>query len=119
MGKFANPLEGGISYVGPRPKEKFAEEGGNPGSTWHGKSEWEALGLPVPFFRRSAAINHMKAMGFTDRAKMEEVVGKMSERIERDDSHMALEDALRLGCDATACYRLLAVLLTEPEPQDA
>jgi hypothetical protein len=102
--------------LGPRPKDLFQ---GNPkGMTWHGKSEWEALGLLVPFFRRSAAIRHMKDMGFTDREQMEAIVGKMSNDIERDDSHMALEHAMRMGVDATGCYRLLAVLLCDPEPPE-
>lgn len=117
MGKFANEADGAGGYIGPRPKDIHAAEGGNPkGMHWHGKSEFEALGLPVPMFRRSAGIRHLKEMGFTDREQMDRIVGKMSARIERDDSHMALEDAMRLGCDATACYRMLAVLLCEPEP---
>lgn len=104
-------------YIGPRPRDAF---GGNPtGSHWHGKSEFEALGLPVPYFRQSAAIRHLRQMGFTDREQMDEIVGKMSARIERDDSHGALEVAMKLGADATACYRLLAVLLCEGEPVEA
>ena len=107
------------AYIGPRPKDAFAAEGGNPeGLNWHGKSEFEAMGLPVPNFRKSAGIRHLKDMGFSDRERMDEIVGKMVASIERDDSHEALEVAMRLGCDATACYRMLAVLLTEPEPAE-
>jgi hypothetical protein len=107
------PYEPGISvgtYFGPRPRDL------NRAGMDHGKSEWEALGLPVPFFRRSAGIRHLRAMGFTDRERMDAIVGKMSAHIERDDSHMALEDALKMGVDVTGCYRLLAVLLCEPRP---
>jgi hypothetical protein len=100
-------------YIGPRPRDL------NTAGMNHGKSEFEALGLPVPFFRRSAAIRHLRDMGFTDREKMDRIVGAMCSRIEHDDSHMALEDAMKLGCDATACYRLLAVLLAELPPAAA
>lgn len=131
MGKFANSPEefermeraaceaegidyvplGVGAYVGPRPRDLNAL-GIN-----HGKSEWDALGLPVPFFRRSAGIRHLRQMGFTDRERMDRIVGKMCAHIERDDSHMALEDALEMGVDVTGCYRLLAVLLCEPAPE--
>jgi hypothetical protein len=137
MGKFANSpeefyrvayaawVEGGRegpepemgmqgAYLGPRPCDL------NRDGMSHGKSGFDALGLPVPFFRRSAGIHHLRDMGFTDRERMDEIVGKMSARIERDDSHGALEEAMRLGCDDTACYRMLAVLLTaerQPEPE--
>lgn len=103
------------AYLGPRPRD-LNREGMN-----HGKSEWDALGLPVPFFRRSAGIRHLRDMGFTDRERMDAIVGKMCAHIERDDSHMALEDALKMGVDVTGCYRLLSVLLAaappEPEPE--
>lgn len=98
------------AYLGPRPGQL------NRDGMDHGKSEWEALGLPVPFFRRSAGIRHLREMGFTDREQMDRIVGKMSAQIERDDSHGALEEAMKLGVDATGCYRLLAVLLCEPRP---
>jgi hypothetical protein len=98
------------AYLGPRPRDL------NQDGMYHGKSGFDALGLPVPFFRRSAGIRHLRDMGFTDRRQMDEIVGKMSARIERDDSHGALEEAMRLGVDATGCYRMLSVLLCEPPP---
>lgn len=98
------------TYLGPRPCD-LNRDGMN-----HGKSGFEALGLPVPFFRRSAGIHHLRDMGFTDRQQMDEIVGKMCARIERDDSHQALEVAMKLGVDTTGCYRMLAVLLTAEEP---
>ena len=89
MGKFANSAaecgETGPLYIGPRPKDVF--EGNPKGLHWHGKSKFDALGLPVPFFRRSAGVRHLKAMGFTDREKIDSIVGKMANHIERDDSH--------------------------------
>lgn len=101
------------SYLGPRPCD-LNHDGMN-----HGKSEFEALGLPVPFFRRSAGIRHLREMGFTDREQMDRIVGRMCAHIERDDSHMALEDCMKLGVDATGCYRMLAVLLCEPPPANS
>jgi hypothetical protein len=98
------------SYLGPRPRDL------NQAGMFHGKSEWDALGLPVPFFRRSNGIKHLRDMGFTDRELMDRIVGRMSAHIERDDSHMALEDALKMGLDVTGCYRMLAVLLTGDPP---
>lgn len=103
------------AYLGPRPRDLY-RDGMN-----HGKSGFDALGLPVPFFRRSAGIRHLRDMGFTDRERMDRIVGKMCARIERDDSHGALEEAMKLGLDATGCYRMLAVLLAEeapPEPKE-
>lgn len=136
MGKFANsPREMHAAAIhaweadgceGPRP-EFTSMEGLRlsplPKSpvgfgAWHGKSEFEALGLPVPFFRRSNGIKHLRDMGFTDREQMDSIVGKMSAAIERDDSHEALEVAMRLGVDATGCYRMLSVLLTGEPPAE-
>jgi hypothetical protein len=99
------------TYFGPRPTD-LNRDGMN-----HGKSEFAALGLPVPFFRRSAGIRHLRDMGFADRERMDEIVGKMCAYIERDDSHMALEVAMQLGLDATGCYRMLAVLLCARAPE--
>lgn len=117
MGKFGNKgFDGapdGPMYVGPRPKDHPENNGGYE----HGRSEFDALGWPVPPWRKSSAIWHMKDMGFTDRAQMEAIVGRMAECVERDDSHEALEAGLRMGVDATGCYRLLAALLTGDKPE--
>lgn len=108
MGKFANELpSGGIDWVGDEPPVIKAD--------WHGQSGFEAMGHKVPAFRKSAAQEHMKDMGFTrdgDAEKRFHVVETMSNCIERDNSHQALEACLEMGVDATGCYRLLAVLLT-------
>jgi hypothetical protein len=111
MGRFANDSPGAGLYVGPRPRDLAAPRHD------HGKSEFEALGLPVPFFRRSAAIVHLKDMGFSDREQMDSIIGKMCAHIERDDSWMALEDAMAMGVDAIGCYRLLSVLLCADKPE--
>lgn len=85
---------------------------------WHGENEFAALGKKVPQFRKSAADGHMKDMGFTDAEQRYNVISTMSGHIARDDPHMALESAMSGGCDATACYRLLSVLLTAQQPQE-
>jgi hypothetical protein len=115
MGKFGNALTGDCPlYLTPQPWMQ-------PGAQVldHGRSGFEALGFPVPFWRRSEAIRHLRDMGFTDRERMDEIVGKMCARIERDDSHGALEECMRLGVDATGCYRMLAVLLAHEKPVEA
>lgn len=109
MGKFANKEPGQGLRLGPTPRNE----------EWHGQSEFAALGHKVPLFRRSAADRHMKDMGFTDAEQRFDVISVMSDRIARDDPHDALEQALAKGVDATGCYRLLSVLLCEPEPQAA
>lgn len=109
MGKFANPPQDGATRLYPDVSK---------GDPYNGASGFAALGSPVPFFRRSAAMQHLRSMGFTDRERMDRIVGKMSARIERDDSHMALEDGLQMGLDVTGCYRLLAVLLSAERPAE-
>lgn len=106
MGKFANAPETGMSmaYVGDTPPPLRED--------WHGQSGFDAMGFKVPAFRKAAAEEHMKDMGFTSAEQRFDVISTMSNCIERDNSHMALEKALSMGVDATGCYRLLAVLLT-------
>ncbi len=107
MGKFANPVEGGEAK---RECIKLP---------WNGESGFNAMGHEVPSFRKSAAERHMKEMGLNNWEDAESrftVVSQMSACIERDNTHEALELAMRAGWDATACYRLLSVLLTEPQP---
>lgn len=109
MGKFANSAaEMGEPAYSFGPIER--------GGEWHGESEFEALGKVVPNFRRSAANEHLKAMGFTDAEQRFNIVQTMSGKVAADDPHMALEEALKLGVDATGCYRILSVLLTAEQP---
>lgn len=110
MGKFANKVEGGGA---PRSQTLLP---------YNGESGFDAMGHEVPAFRKSAAELHMKDMGWNrpgDAEKRYTVVSRMSACIERDDTHEALEFALREGVDATGCYRLLAVLLTAERTHNA
>lgn len=106
MGKFANELPDGAVHTGRIETKK----------PWTGQSEFDALGHEVPHFRREAGNAHLKDMGFTDAEKRFDIVQKMAGNIERDNPHMALEDALQQGPDVTGCYRLLAVMLTAQQP---
>lgn len=114
MGKFANTA----AEMGEPVAPWMGEASPTKNEPWHGQSDFAALGHIVPAFRKSQANAHMKAMGFIDPEQRFRVVMAMSERIARDDPHMALEDAMKLGVDATGCYRLLAVLLTAPPLRD-
>ena len=110
MGKFANTA----GELGEPIAPSFGPIARN--EPWHGESEFAALGKIVPNFRKSAADQHMKEMGFKDAEQRYNVISTMAQRIARDDPHMALEDAMRLGVDATGCYRLLSVLLCAEQP---
>lgn len=114
MGRFANALENGPEYVGAPPTRN---------APWHGQSGFAAMGHQVPMFRRAAAQEHLKDMGFTREGDAElrhDIVQRMSIQIERDNSHAAMEVAFEMGLDVTGVYRLLAVLLSaEPTGEDA
>lgn len=84
-----------------------------------GDSGDAAFGKPVPFYRRKAGCLTCRIMGMTDRSKILSVVGKMSERIARDDPHGAMQVASDAGLDVTGVYRLLAVLCTAAKDDPA
>lgn len=102
-------------------------------------SGMEAFGKPVPMFRRSAALTHLRDMvpDITLDAAMQLIDG-MASRIERDDPYEALHfatgeawprseghgpsepiDPRSFTLDTTGGYRLLAVLCAAKEPVDA
>lgn len=109
MGKFANELVDNVSHLGNA-------RGGQP---WRGESEFDAMGCEVPMFRRAAAEEHLKDMGFTNAEQRFEVVSMMSYYIARDNTHQALEKALDKGLDVVGCYRILSVLLTATQEKAA
>lgn len=78
-------------------------------------SGMNALGRPVPDFRRAAGYEACKAMGLVEADSRFSTVNGMSEKIERDQPYEALEIAKRVF-DLSGAYRLLAVLLTS-EPK--
>lgn len=106
MGIFANaPEEGSPGWIEPKP----------PRRAWNGESEWDAMGVEVPFFRQQNGYDACKDMGMTDKAKIMDLVGGMCERIARDEPHAAMEFAAKY-LDVTGVYRLLATLLTGDKP---
>ena len=134
MGKFANSAAEmrAISRIAAEAMgEEYDETDGNSldvgtcigpiarCAKWHGESGFEAMGHMVPAFRRTAGEAHMKAMGFDrpgDSERRHDIVARMAASLERDNSHEALEAALKSGLDVTGCYRLMSVLLCEPQP---
>jgi len=106
MGNFANKPEPTAPDLTPVPRDQ----------PWHGQSGFRALGRQVPWFRRAAADQHLKAMGFTCAEQRWSIVCALAGRVASDDPHMALEECMRLGVDVTGCYRLLAVILSAPPP---
>jgi len=74
-----------------------------------------AMGKPVPFYRRQAAMDHARAMGVDKKMAME-VAGKMAEALERDKPYEAMQAGTQV-LDLTGTYRLMAVLCTAPKPR--
>lgn len=78
-------------------------------------SGFNAMGKPVPYYRRQAAMDHCRQMGLTDTGKAMSVIDRMSEALARDEPYNAMEAGMA-HLDLTGTYRLMAVLLTaEPK----
>ena len=73
-------------------------------------SGFNAMGKPVPFYRREAGYQHCKQMGLGSDGSFA-AVGGMSEALERDEPHNAIGAGMKY-LDLTGAYRLMAVLLT-------
>lgn len=73
-----------------------------------------AMGKPIPLYRREAALKHAKAMGLRG-PEAWAVVGSVADSLERDEPYDAQRKAM-VYLDLTGAYRLMAVLLTAPEP---
>lgn len=82
-----------------------------------GVDGFAAMGRPIPSHRRQAGFDHCVQMGLgTDVAWA--VVGLVADRLERDRPYDAMKEGMR-ALDLTGTYRLMAVLLTAPEPPAA
>lgn len=77
-------------------------------------SEFQAMGKPIPAFRRQAAYEACKDMGL-DSAQAMHCVNGVVEQLERDQPYEAQAAGMRF-LDLTGTYRLFAVLLATPEP---
>lgn len=72
---------------------------------------FDAMGKPIPAYRKEAGDRTCKAMGITDPEIRWSVVAMMSEQLARDNPYGALEAGMKY-LDLTGTYRLMAVLLT-------
>lgn len=75
----------------------------------------DAVGKPIPDFRRDAAYEHCKAMGLGSADAMA-CVSETSEQLERDKPHEARGRAMKY-VDLIGSYRIFAVLLTGDKPK--
>ena len=74
-----------------------------------------AMGHPVPANRRDAAYTLLKEWEFDSETAMT-FVGQLAECLERDKPNEAMAVSNEfLNFDLTCTYRLMAVLLTEPQ----
>lgn len=77
-----------------------------------GDAGFAAFGKPVPTARRSAALEHIRAMGIVNAEAAWECIGQMSEAVARDQPYEAMGIGMHY-VDLTGTYRLLAVLCTD------
>lgn len=77
---------------------------------------FDAMGKPIPLYRRQAAQHDCKAMGLEDSGQIFECVQSVAQRLERDDPYGAMEQGTKY-LDLTGTYRLMAVLLTAERTQ--
>lgn len=88
-----------------------------PATKVEGDEGFAAMGKPVPFFRRQAAMDHAKNMGVESSSAMR-AIGEMAECVARDEPYKALAVAMKI-VDLTGSYRLLAVLCAASDPSKA
>jgi hypothetical protein len=80
-------------------------------------SGFNAMGKPVPFYRRQAGFDTCRRFGIDSEGSYA-VVNGMSEQLERDKPYEAMAQGMQ-HLDLTGTYRLLAVLLTAEQPSDS
>ncbi len=73
-----------------------------------------AMGKPIPLYRKQAAFEHCREIGL-DTPKSWAVVNDMSDKLQRDKPYEAQAGGMKY-LDLTGTYRIMAVLLTSPEP---
>jgi hypothetical protein len=75
------------------------------------ESGFDAMGKPIPAFRKEAAYQQAKEMGVDSADDRMSLVNSVSEHLERDHPYEAQAAAMQY-LDLTGAYRLMAVLLT-------
>lgn len=76
---------------------------------------FDAMGKPVPMYRRTAALAHCRDMGLTDAEDATACIGGVADKLERDQPYEAMAEGMKY-LDLTGTYRLMAVLLTAQQP---
>ena len=88
----------------------------NRGSEYEPDTGFEAFGKPVPSYRRTAALEHARAMGCDDTQKITFHIDRACTEIQNDQPYKAMEE-LGMLVDLTGIYRLLAVLCVAEKPR--
>lgn len=78
---------------------------------------FDAMGKPIPLYRRTAGLEHCRVMGLVDPERAWACVGGVSEQLERDQPYKAMEVGMQY-LDLIGVYRLFAVLLTARNPAE-
>ena len=86
----------------PTPDAEFGENDG-----------MNAMGKPIPIFRRDNAFHHCKAMGLSTQDSWN-AIGAVANKLERDEPFLAMQEGMK-WLDLTGTYRLFAALLTGKE----
>jgi hypothetical protein len=75
---------------------------------------FDAMGKPIPAYRRQAGYDALRKMGLTTEAAWSATNG-MAEQLERDQPYEGMNIATKY-VDLTGSYMLMAFLLTAPKP---
>lgn len=101
---------------------------GNPTPRWitptptrqgqgHDLSGDEAMGHEVPYHRQHATYKLLRRWGYSV-SRAQEIVGRMSYHILRDEPKLAMEYATQARVDVTGVYMLMAHLLAGGPPKE-
>ena len=78
---------------------------------------FDAMGKPIPLYRCTAALEHCRQIGLDNADDAMACVSGMAEQLKRDQPYEALAVGMRY-LDLTGTYRVMAVLLTAPDPNN-
>jgi hypothetical protein len=77
------------------------------------KTGFNAIGLPIPFYRQQAGYSLAKELGVSSEDS-HSMIKAMSEQLERDNPFKAQEIGMKY-VDLVGVYRLISILLTAGE----
>ncbi len=75
---------------------------------------FDAMGKPIPFYRREAGYQAARSMGVSSEDAFA-VVNAMCPPLERDEPYGAMEAGMKY-VDLTGTYRMMATLLAAEKP---